>query len=122
MLGALMNLVTKSLLCQLGAAIMTIFLVVLVACHGASASTESEQSRNIAADTVRYVETGATCEPGFSQPQLHSARCTLPGGVKIYCTASSTGWACAGLTPAQPQTPARVPPPQVLQSPPPHTP
>lgn len=72
-------------------------------------SHEASDDRNVAADTVRYVESGATCEAVFTEPLVHVARCTMPNGAKLYCTADARGgsanptWACVTLNTPNPQ-------------------
>jgi hypothetical protein len=63
----------------------------------AAACGDHRASSNVAVDTVKYVESGATCESLFTSNELHAARCTLPNGAKIYCTAGSS-WKCDQLS------------------------
>lgn len=83
--------------------------VFITACTSSPpAVTSSSSMHNVATDTVRYVETGSTCEPVFSEPEFQSARCTMPNGIKVYCIAKTAAagandaWSCVTLTSQQP--------------------
>lgn len=97
-----------------------------------AACSPAEPSHNVATDTVRYLETGSTCEPGFTSPTYQTARCTLPDGSKIYCSVGPdvrderghpVGWSVAimaqGKTQKSDQPSPQAPPPtQPPQQPP----
>lgn len=92
-------------------AFIVVIAAVLAACKAAAG--DLGEPRNFAADTVHYVESGATCEAVFTEQLVHTARCTLPNGAKLYCTADARGgsaaaWGC--LTLNSPNPPQSSPP------------
>lgn len=68
------------------------------ACNGANASKLDEPAKpkvNVARDNAMVSNPDAKCdETGFEEPELHSVRCTLKNGVKLYCWAGIVGTDC----------------------------
>lgn len=92
----------------------TLFLMstmILFACEGKSKLDST--SKNVALENVKYAAGAApvSCEPAFQLEQMHSVRCTMPSGAKVYCVAGQAGWGCFELTPAP------TPPPQPVAAP-----
>ena len=51
--------------------------------------------KNVARDNALVAFPEAKCdEVGFDSPTLHSVRCTLKNGVKLYCTSGEAGNTC----------------------------
>jgi hypothetical protein len=76
-------------------------VLTLVACGDhpvvapAAATPPVVLKKNVARDNALVTYPDAKCdEVGFEEPTIHSVRCTLKNGVRIYCTASASGSGC----------------------------
>jgi hypothetical protein len=92
-------------------AIITILTTAILAL-----STIACGAHSTAADTVRFVDAGAICQPALERKEFQSTRCAMSNGVKVYCTESAQGFACSSLTgqpaaahPSAPTTPPAAP-------------
>lgn len=109
---------------------LVLAMFVLAACGDNKSKLDPTSGPNQAVEVVKFA-TGDTakCDPVFHNENVHSARCSLPDGSKIYCTASVGGWGCSALSqppgqqaqapqPQPPQGPMAVPPPPPPPPPP----
>jgi hypothetical protein len=76
--------------------VFALSLIALSACGNSSKLDETKKPKtNVARDNALVAHTDAKCdEVGFEEPELHSVRCSLKNGVRLYCWAGIAGSDC----------------------------
>jgi len=70
----------------------------------------SKAGEDIAGDVVRFTAPDAKCNLGFHRDELSSTACVFANGVKVYCTASPSGFVCSQLNTTPTPAPAATDP------------